>query len=128
MKPQELTITSEVFEDLRNKLNAAINITVNRLLDKGLSNGNVSAKIDILIRESTNKETGEVTIMPEFEPSVSMKIEAKGKMDCQKVGGMILRQGQSGRIYVATNQISMNELMAAEMKTVERLKEEQKGA
>lgn len=128
MKPQELTITSEVFEDLRNKLNAAINITVNRLLDKGLSNGNVSAKIDISIRETTNKETGEVTIMPEFEPSVSMKIGAKGKMDCEKVGGMIMRQGPSGRIYVATNQISIDELMEAELETADRLAGEQKGA
>lgn len=128
MKPQELTIESEVFDDLRSKLNAAINVMVRNLLEKGLISGSVSTKIDVEIRKTENRETGEVVYMPEFRPSVNMKIGAKGKVECEPVGGMIMQQGTTGRIYVATNQISMDELMAAEMETVERLKEEQKGA
>lgn len=111
MKPQELTLESEVFDEFRTGLSAAINSALDQIILKHLGGGTVTAKIGIAVHEVTNRETGEVHIMPEFEPGISIKIGAKGSIKLAKQSGMILMQADCGKNFVGSNQVSIDELI-----------------
>ena len=114
MKPQVLDMDSEVLAEFKDSLNSAIQIVIDQLTKKSLSSGEVSAKIKIALISRTDSKTGEVLIMPEIEPNVGMKIGAKGKLECQKQAGMILQKSPCGKPVVASNQVSIDELMDVE--------------
>ena len=111
MKPQVLDLNSEVFVEFLEKLNAALTVAMNQLLEKKLMAGTVSGKIKITLMENKDKETGEVRINPIFEPEVDMKIGAKGKLECSPVGGMILQKDRNGQNIIASNQVEIDDLL-----------------
>ena len=111
MKPQELNLESEVFDEFRTNLSAAINIVVNQMISRRMESGTVSAKIGIKIHKVTNSETGEIHIMPEFAPVINMKIGAKDNLKLATQAGMILKQSGCGKNFVGSNQVSIDELM-----------------
>lgn len=111
MKPQELTIDSEVFEELRDELSAAINQVIDQLISKRMKKGTVGAKIGITIQEHFDADTGEVTYMPVFEPGISMKMGMQDGGKLSKRCGLFLRKSPCGTNFIADNQISMDELM-----------------
>ena len=112
MKPQELNINCEVFDELRERLNTVINSLISAMIEKNLTTGSVGAKIGIELYKHTDEETGELLYLPEFKPDVSMKVGAKAKVECSKVTGMIMMQGQDRNYFVGSNQIDIEELLA----------------
>ena len=112
MKPQELKIECECFDELRERLNAALHSVIDALIEKQLPTGTVAAKIGIAIHHKTDEETGEVLLMPEFKPDVSLKIGGKGKIELGTICGIYLKQTEDGSHLVASNQISIDDLMA----------------
>ena len=116
MRPQILNMDSEVLEEFRNKFNSAIAAVIRNLIDKKLTAGTVTGKIDITIMEQVDKETGEVYWSPEIEPVVNMKVGAKGKLECGKKAGMILKITPCRAPVVASNQISFDEMIELERK------------
>lgn len=111
MQAQELNLGCEIFDEFREKVDATINLVINKLIEKGLAGGSVSMKIDIQMRKDTDPDSAEIIYMPEFEPKVSMKIGASGSVKCAKKGGIILKQAPCGKNIVGNNQISIDELM-----------------
>ena len=111
MKPQELNLGSEIFNDLREKFDVAINALIRNLIKKDLSEGSMSVRIKTELDRHTNDETGEVELMPRFEPKINIKIGAKGDIDCNTAEGFILKERPDGSHVIGTNQISMDELM-----------------
>jgi hypothetical protein len=112
MKPQELTLESDVFNGLRINMNEAIRIVMKSLISKKLYHGSVTAKIDIMLTEETDENTGECCLMPAFFPEVSFEIKNKDKIKCNPETGMYLKKGPMGQLIIGTNQITMDELIA----------------
>ena len=52
MKPQELTISGELFEETRNNLDTALKILINRMISTKINKGAVSLKIGSKSRKS----------------------------------------------------------------------------
>lgn len=116
MKPQELNLNCEIFDDFREKFDLALNATMRNMIAKHMEAGSITAKIDIEMMEKV-AEDGEVLFAPKIKPKVAIKIGAKGKIDCvEKEGFLMKTDGQNGFV-IGTSQISMDELL-----------EEQRGA
>ena len=114
MKPQELTIDSDCFWDLKQRMTEGITEALDTLMEKKLSIGSISTKIDIEIRETQNEETGEIVYQPIFSYDVNYKIGAKHKIGKGVSAGLYLEKTMDGRNIVASNQISMDELVEEE--------------
>ena len=110
MKPQQMDLNCELFDDFRQALDNAIRIVLDRMIEKGLDSGSINGKLDISMRTSVSETTGEVMYLPEIEPKVSMSIGTKAKIDCTKQMGFLAKQSQDG-IVVGTDQVTMDELI-----------------
>lgn len=111
MRPQRISIESEVLEEFRQNLNTALEIVTCQLARRKLREGTISAKIKIKVQENADKESGEVFFNMELEPDVKMKIGSSDKLECQKQGGIIMQPDNDGRPMIASQQIDMNDLM-----------------
>lgn len=111
MKPQRLNIESEALEEFRQSLNAALEIVTCQLIRRKLQKGTVSAKVAITIHERADDKTGEVYYQMELEPNVHMKIGASDSLKCGTKAA-IMKQDAEGRPLIASEQISMDELIA----------------
>ena len=109
MEAQELSLESPVFALMLARLEREINDTVRDLIQKGLTSGNVSAKIKIGLLKTTD-ENGEIHNTVIFEPKVTSKIENSYEEKVGVQGGRV-EIGEDGKIIFGTKQISMDELM-----------------
>lgn len=116
MKPQILDLDSEALEEFRQKFETAIGLLLRNMIRKDILDGEVGGKLKIKLTFGTDKETGEQIVMPEITPDVHIKVGAKAKMECVKRGGMILQTTPCGQPVVASNQITMDELIEADRK------------
>ena len=110
MKPQELTISGELFEETRNNLDAALKILINRMISTKINKGAVSLKIGIEIKEIID-ESGEVVRMPEITYNIGMGMSEKDSMKGNLKRGMMLKRSPCGSLFLTSDQISMDELM-----------------
>ena len=117
MKPQELTFDCELFNEFRQALDAAVKSCVRQMVAKRLSDGTITGKIEIHLEDGVEK-TGEVVFYPEITPDVQMKIAAKGKIECAKKSGFLMKCGPEGFV-VGTDQVTMDELIEGPAEGVE---------
>ena len=109
MKAHELDLDSIVFAEMKAQLNGLIAHTVRQMKEKGLSEGQVSAKIKIGMMRTVD-ENGEVHTTAIFEPKVASKIVSSAEDKCGATGGRITI-GEDGQVLVGSEQITMDELM-----------------
>lgn len=114
MRPQILNLGSEVLQEFREKFDQCIEILVKNLIEKDLTAGEVGGKIKIEIKKKADKETGEIFLMPKITPDVHMKVGEKGKIECATMEGFFMRTTPGGRTVVASNQITIEDLMDAD--------------
>lgn len=110
MKPQELNLQSEVFNDSLFALDQTIRNTVATLMEKGLKSGAVSLKIGFTVEERVSEETGETYHAIMIEPKIGSKVGSSGSAKVPPKAGIIMRD-RAGELIIAGNQISMDELM-----------------
>ena len=110
MKPQIFRLDSEILEEFRMKMNAALETVTRLMIEKKLPDGAITAKIDIEMLERTDKDTGEIYYDVELQPNVNLKISAGGKIECDKKMTM-MKLGRDRLPYVSSNQIDMFELL-----------------
>ena len=113
MKPHVLTIESEALAEFREKLSIALGVMVRSMKEKHLTEGTTTARIKILLLEETNKETGEIFWKMALEPDIDIKIGAKAKLECGQKAGIFAKFDEAGRAIIASNQISIDELLDA---------------
>lgn len=113
MKPQELTINGELFEETRNNLDMAMKILINRMISTGIKKGAVSLKVGIELKEIIN-DSGEVIRMPDISYSVGMGMTEKDTLKGNLQRGLIMKRSPCGKLMVSTEQISMDELTEGE--------------
>jgi len=111
MKPQEIGIKHEALGEFAWKLDEALQLVSRTMMRKGMQSGNVSAKIDIVIREIQIAD-GEIVKMMELEPDIRLKIGSKEQFKCDKVGAMFADVTKDGTVIAGDCQISMDEYMA----------------
>lgn len=111
MKPQELNIESEIFDDLREKFDIAINAVIRNLITKSMGEGSLSLRIKIQLHKNVTQD-GEIEYMPTFDPKINIKIGAKGDIECEKAEGLLLKESGDGKHVIGTSQVSMDELIA----------------
>lgn len=110
MKPQELTINGELFEEFRNNFDTAMKILINRMITTRIGKGTVNAKISINMKEFVD-ENGEIVRMPEMDFGIGMGMSEKDSMKGNLHRGLIMKRSAGGRLLVGTDQISMDELL-----------------
>ena len=110
MKPQQMDLNCELFDDFRQAMDAAIRSVLDRMIEKGLDSGSVTGKLDITLRTSVSETTGEVMYLPEIDPKVSMSFGTKAKIDCVKQMGFLAKLSQNG-VVIGTDQVTMDELL-----------------
>ena len=110
MKTQELTINGEMFDEMRNNLDVAMKILINRMIATRIGKGTVSAKIAITMKEFID-DNGEIVRMPEIDYSIGMGMSEKDSMKGNMQRGLILQRGPTGRLTIGSQQVSMDELV-----------------
>ena len=110
MKPQELTINGELFDETRNNLDTAMKILINRMISTGIKKGAVSLKVGIELKEIIN-DSGEVIRMPDISYSVGMGMTEKDTMKGNIQRGLMLKRAACGKLLIGSEQISMDEIM-----------------
>ena len=113
MKPQELTINGELFEETRNNLDMSMKILINRMISTGIKKGAVSLKVGIELKEIIN-DSGEVIRMPDISYSVGMGMTEKDTLKGNLQRDLIMKRSPCGKLMVSTEQISMDELTEGE--------------
>lgn len=109
MKAHELDLDSIVFAEMRLRLNEAIADAVRDMKSKGLSEGQVSAKVKITMMTGTD-ENGEIHTTAVFEPKVTSRVGSSSEDKCGATGGKITI-GNDGSVLVGSEQVTMDELM-----------------
>ena len=109
MKPQELTINGELFEEFRQNFDASMMILVNRMISTRITKGAVNAKIGIEIKEFVD-DNGEIVRMPEINYNIGMGMTEKETMKGSMRRGLFLKRA-SGKLIVASEQISMDDVI-----------------
>lgn len=115
MKPQTLTIDSEVMEDFREKFNQTIAVLLRSMRNRQLREGTITAKLDIEIEESADVN-GEVIRMVNIVPEINMKMGAKAKVECAKKNGLFMQVNEEGVPVVGSCQMDIDELLEKESK------------
>ena len=91
MKPQELTLDCELFNEFREAMDKAIKNCMRQMVSKRLNTGTISGKIEITLTEGAD-ENGEVIFHPEKKVGIIMKCSPDG-------------------FVVGTDQVTMDELI-----------------
>ena len=110
MKTQELTINGEMFNELRNNLDVAMTILINRMISARIDKGAVSTKIAITMKEFID-DSGEIVRMPEIDYSIGMGMSEKDSMKGNVQRGLILQRCSTGRLMIGSQQVSMDDVM-----------------
>lgn len=113
MKPQELNLKCEALEEFMTNLEAALKIVTMRMMERKMQTGTVSAKIEVELKEMPTAD-GEILTMIEIKPDVKVKIGSKASLDCEKQGGMFIRQDDYGAPIVGSCQVDIDELISRE--------------
>lgn len=110
MQAHELSIDSVALAQLKSILNKEISDIVRLMKEKGLSEGQVSAKIKIGLM-STVDENGEIHTTAVFEPKVTSRIGSSYEEKIGATGGKITVTDDG---TVILGQIGIDELLAEE--------------
>ena len=110
MKTQELTINGEMFDELRNNLDVAMKILLNRMISTRIGKGSVNAKIAITMKEFVD-DSGEIVRMPEIDYSIGMGMSEKDSMKGNVQRGLILQRCSAGKLMIGSQQVSMDDVM-----------------
>ena len=113
MKPQTLTIDSEVLEDFRENFNTTMAVLLREMRNRRLREGTITAKLDIQIEESADVN-GEVIRLVNIVPEINMKMGAKAKVECAKKSGLFMQVNDEGVPVVGSCQMDIDELLAKE--------------
>ena len=113
MKPQTLTLDSEVLGEFRENINNTLAVLVREMKARGLHEGTITAKVDITIEEAVDAN-GQIAKQLSIQPEVTMKMGAKGKVECSKRSGLFVRLNDDGVPVVGHCQIDIDELLAEE--------------
>ena len=111
MKPQTLTLDSEIFEEFKMALESSIRGTIRQMIEQKVRGGAITAKVEIKLHEQTNDDTGEIFYIPDIESQVSIKVGSKGDFKAKKQGNFIMKPDNYGNYVIASNQISIDEFM-----------------
>lgn len=114
MKPEELNINGELFKELREQMNRAINNGIRGMREKGVDECTVSAKIriEILDDEPVMKADMSTVRMDtlKIEGKVSLTLPGKGEVKLPtKIGMKCI--GSGGSYMVMDDQISIDEII-----------------
>ena len=112
MKPQELNLNSEALAEFRERMDTAIGILIRTMMEKGMPDGSMTAKIKVKMIRVTSQE-GEIIRRMDLEPKVHVQTSGKGDLDCEKQAGLVVAEDAEGSVMVASNQVEMNELLDA---------------
>ena len=108
MQAHELDIDSIALAEMKLTINREIRDVVTMMKDKGLSEGQISAKIKITLMTAVD-ENGEILSTAIFEPKVTSRIGSTYENKCGATGGRITVTNDG---TVILGQIGMDELLA----------------
>lgn len=110
MKPQTLTLDSEVLENFRENFDSTLAVLLREMRNRRLKEGTITAKLDIEIQESADV-TGEIIRLVNIVPEINMKMGAKAKVECAKKNGLFMQMNSEGVPVVGSCQMEIDELL-----------------
>ena len=114
MKPEELSISGELFTEMRSQINHALNACIRKMREVHSDEGTVGMKIHFEILDDEpvmkpNKRTVRMDTL-KIEGKVTMSVPVKGETKMPtKIGIKCI--GNRGGYHVMDNQISVDELL-----------------
>ena len=112
MRPQGLTLDSDIFEEFRVILNSSIRATLREMIEQGVRGATITAKIDIDLASRVDDDTGEIFYQPDLDPKVSTKLGKRADHRLKKLDGFIMKPDGNGGFIIGTKQVEMSELFA----------------
>lgn len=118
MKPEELSISGELFRSLREQVDGALRSCIRKMRETGMTEGSVGMKIGIEILEDQPVMTGfgMNTVRADtlkIDGKITMTVPMKWENKLATQSG-IQCYGAGGGFMVTTGQITFDDLMAAE--------------
>lgn len=114
MKPEELNISGELFKELREQMNRAMNNGIRGMREKGVDECTVSAKIriEILGDEPVMKSDMRTVRMDtlQIDGKVTLTLPVKGEVKLPTKAGLKCI-GSGGSYMVMDDQISIDEIL-----------------
>jgi len=112
MKPQALTMDSEIMEDSRTNLSSALNITLGEMMEQDLSEGTVTLKVKIVLKKAVAPD-GEIIWQPKISSKTTAKYGSGFDLTAAAKPGLFAFRNREGKLLIGSNQISMDDLETA---------------
>ena len=112
MKPQSLTMDSEIMAGAKANMDTALQDAIAEMMELDLNEGTVTLKVNILI-EKKIAEDGEIIRKPKIASKVSAKYGSKFDLKTDAAPGLVLYKNRDGEILIVSNQISIDDLETA---------------
>ena len=111
MKPQNLTINGEVFDDLRQRFDEAMLLALRKMQELKIHAGTLTATVEIRMAEEAD-ENGETIYTPVFDAQVAINLPLKGKIKVPTQEGlMMIRDPNSSGYLVASRQYTIMDML-----------------
>lgn len=122
MTDYQIGINHPDFSHIRETMDKCLNTTLQKMISRHFTEGSVTIKIDIGIKDNpedpsveVDPETGEIMPVPTFGGKVTINIPQKASASLPAVFGHGLRYDDENERYLMINpQISMDELIPDE--------------
>lgn len=112
MKMQPLSISGDIFRELRQNIDGTLQMLVRRMISTRIDQGTVTAKIGIEIVGAADAGTGEIQDMPKITFNVTMAMSQKeGIKGAVPLGIFLKRDDETGILMIGDNQVSMDEII-----------------
>lgn len=114
MKPEELSISGELFKELREQINQALRNGIRRMRETHMDECSVGAKIQIRILDDEPVMKGNMATVRmdtlKIEGKVTLTVPMKGEVKMPTKTGMKCI-GSGGGYMIMDNQISIDEIL-----------------
>ena len=112
MKPQELTMNSEAMVGSLTNIDAALNMTINEMMEQDLSEGTVTLKVKIVLKKAVAPD-GEIIWQPKISSKTTAKYGRGFDLTEKAKPGLFAFRNREGKLLIGSNQISMDDLETA---------------
>lgn len=110
MKPQRLSIDSEVFTDLREKFDAVMNMAIMKMQNMSITEGTITAKCKINLLETRIDDL--FVKVPVFTCDVDMSLPIKGKVEAHTPKGIQIHMSDDGTGFIVAGlNVTIDDIM-----------------
>ena len=110
MKPQNLSIESELFSELRMKFDFMLALAMDKMQKMNVSKSKVTAVVEI--ETTAHEEAGEMVQLPDFKCEVRINLPAKGAIPAATPKGLkVTKSPLDGKYIIASDNYDLLDMV-----------------